>query len=120
MSKYTLLIVDDDYSMRQMLNHQLKRAGFNIVDCGSGEEALDLLEESKYDLLLTDYRMDNMDGLFLIEMCRKVGNEIPIILMTAIELDESAKNILILYEAAYYSKSSDIQKLIDLIDGQLT
>jgi DNA-binding response OmpR family regulator len=67
-----VLIVDDDEIVRASLASLLKRSGYEVACAASGEEALHMLGAARYQVLLTDWQMPNMDGL---ELCRKVRLE---------------------------------------------
>jgi DNA-binding response OmpR family regulator len=67
-----VLIVDDDDIVRASLTSLLKRSGYDVACAASGEEALRMLGAERYQILLTDWQMPNMDGL---ELCRKVRLE---------------------------------------------
>lgn len=73
-----ILIVDDSTSMRQMVEHTLSNAGFSITAAEDGDVALRIAQEhtetngSKFDLVITDINMPNMDGITLIKELRKL------------------------------------------------
>lgn len=72
MSKLAL-IVDDSVSMRQMVGFTLKGAGFEVIEGGNGQEALDRLAQTgtgKVDLIITDLNMPVMDGIAFIQKAR--------------------------------------------------
>jgi two-component system chemotaxis response regulator CheY len=66
----TILAVDDSASMRQMVSFTLKGAGFTVVDAVDGVDALSKAKTGKFDLVLTDVNMPNMDGISLIKELR--------------------------------------------------
>jgi len=65
-----VLTVDDSTSMRQMVAFTLKGAGFDVTEAVDGLEALKLAKQNKYDLVVTDVNMPNMDGISLIRELR--------------------------------------------------
>lgn len=65
-----ILAVDDSASMRQMVSFTLKSAGFEVTEAEDGKVALDLAKKGKYNLILADVNMPNMDGLSLIRALR--------------------------------------------------
>jgi len=71
MSKETILIVDDDSSVRRVVQMQLSEAGYEVQPAASGEEALRILLESSPKLVITDLRMPDMDG---IDLLRRISN----------------------------------------------
>jgi len=65
-----VLIVDDSVSMRQMVSFTLLQGGFEVVEAGHGQEALDRLKSAAVDLVITDLNMPVMDGITLIRSLR--------------------------------------------------
>ncbi|WP_342526065.1 response regulator transcription factor [Chryseomicrobium sp. FSL W7-1435] len=80
----TLLIVDDESSMRRLLDIQLTQKGYHVVTAVSGEEALHTLKAVLVDLLIIDGMMPEMDGFTLSETIRQ-SSEVPILLLTALD-----------------------------------
>jgi two-component system, chemotaxis family, chemotaxis protein CheY len=80
----TALIVDDSFSVRQMLAFTLKDAGFDVVEGANGQEGLNALQASKVDLIITDLNMPVMDGITFIREARKLGPAkfTPILMLT--------------------------------------
>ena len=80
-----VMVVDDDAIVCRSISRMLRGSGFDPVECPDGATALQLLEAQRFDLLLVDVVMPNMDGL---ELCRKLRasaawHSIPIVLLTA-------------------------------------
>ncbi|MER2493851.1 response regulator [Catenovulum sediminis] len=65
-----ILAVDDSASMRQMVAFTLKKAGYDVQQAKDGVEALDMAQNSRFDLVLSDVNMPNMDGISLIRNLR--------------------------------------------------
>lgn len=78
-----VLIVDDELEMARTLCDGLVDQGFDAVPASSGREALALLSEQRFDALVTDLRMTEMDGLSLMAHARKLAPERPTLIMTA-------------------------------------
>lgn len=68
-----ILAVDDSTSMRQMVCFTLKGAGHDVTEACDGQEALDLAQKQRYDLILSDVNMPVMDGITLIKNLRGLG-----------------------------------------------
>ena len=66
----TILAVDDSASMRQMVSFTLKGAGFDVVEANDGVDALSKAKSQKFDLVISDVNMPNMDGISLIKELR--------------------------------------------------
>jgi two-component system, chemotaxis family, chemotaxis protein CheY len=68
-----ILAVDDSATMRRIIKNQLKQAGYEEVDeAGNGREALTMLGQAHYDLLITDWNMPEMNGLDLVKEVRRI------------------------------------------------
>ena len=80
----SILAVDDSASMRQMVAHTLKHHGHTVVDAPDGKVALGKAQQQKFDLVITDVNMPNMDGITLIRELRKLPNYkfTPLLLLT--------------------------------------
>jgi len=66
----TILAVDDSASMRQMVSLTLREAGFDVIEAADGVEALGKARVRRFDLVLSDINMPNMDGISLIRELR--------------------------------------------------
>lgn len=88
--KYTVLIVDDDTLVNEFLTETLTRAGYNCSSALSGEEALTRFKAGSYDIVLTDLKMKEMDGLTLLQQVRTVNPDTAVIMMTAYGTVETA------------------------------
>lgn len=78
-----VLVVDDDTSVSTMLQKVVKSNGIEADTVPSGEEALERLKDTTYDLILLDINMHGMDGFEVVETIRKWGLKTPIIIVSA-------------------------------------
>jgi DNA-binding NtrC family response regulator len=79
----SILAVDDDATSLRVLSGYLKHFGFNVVTVSGGLAALELLRKRDFDLLISDLRMPDMDGITLLEEMRRSNVTIPFIIVTA-------------------------------------
>jgi two-component system, chemotaxis family, chemotaxis protein CheY len=82
-----ILAVDDSATMRRIIKNQLKQAGYDQVDeAKDGKEALTMLAQGGYDLLITDWNMPEMCGLDLVKEVRKneASKGLPILMVTTV------------------------------------
>lgn len=87
---FSLLIVDDNAMNRDMLARRLEREGYNITTATGGEEALKLVHEQEFDLILLDILMPDIDGYKVLEQLKADDRtrEIPVVMLTAVhEMD---------------------------------
>src|SRR5258706_16206101 len=82
-SVHTILVVDDDPAVSTVLLALLRQAGFHTLQAASGAEALECLNRSDIDAVVTDVRMPGMDGLQLLAKCRTRWPDIPVLVITA-------------------------------------
>ncbi|MDR5900782.1 MULTISPECIES: two-component system response regulator GlrR [Halomonas] len=78
-----ILLVDDDVSLLRLLGMRLESRGYRLTTAASGREALRSLEVNRPDLVITDLRMDEMDGLMLFREVQRAAPGLPVILLTA-------------------------------------
>ncbi len=79
----TILVVDDDHEMRDLLRDLLSEEGYDVASAESGEEAARLLETWSYDLVITDLKMSGLSGLDLLHRMRETRPQQAVILITA-------------------------------------
>ena len=79
-----VLIVDDSVSMRQMVGFTLRQGGYDVVEAEHGQDALNKLQSTTVDLVLTDLNMPVMDGITLIQNLRRIPamKSKPILMLT--------------------------------------
>jgi len=84
-AKKTILIVDDEQDLLDLIEYNLKKEGFNVLTAENGEEGIAVAKEGRPDLILLDIMMPKMDGLEAVEIMRKDQDlkNTPIIFLTA-------------------------------------
>jgi ATP-dependent Lon protease len=85
-----ILVVDDEQIARKNLDHILKKEGYIVVMAASGAEALEQIETSTFDVVLTDVRMENISGFDVLEKTKSKYPEIEVIMVTAYASTDSA------------------------------
>ncbi|HUP29009.1 MAG TPA: response regulator [Usitatibacter sp.] len=80
----TILAVDDSLSMRRMVAHVLRLGGYEVLEAGDGEEALEVARSRQVDAVLTDQSMPKMDGIALVRRLRAIAGyaDTPIMVLT--------------------------------------
>ena len=102
-----ILVVDDEERMRQLLVKLLQRAGYEVEQVPCGREALALTRVQVFDLVLTDIRMPEMDGMQLLRLLREERPETAVVMMTAFGSVDSA--VQAMKEGAYHYISKPFQ-----------
>lgn len=85
MNEKKILVADDETHILHVVSLKLRNAGFNVITARDGQEALELAQQEKPDLIITDYHMPQLSGL---ELCQRLKqdpatNTIPAIMLTA-------------------------------------
>jgi DNA-binding NtrC family response regulator len=101
MSKGKLLIVDDEKVAVRNLEHVMKKEGYEVVATQSGANALAHLERQAFDVVLTDLRMEKVDGMQVLQRCRQACPDTEVILITGYATLESAVDAM-KHGAFYY------------------
>ena len=89
-SKYTILVVDDEERLRNLIVTFLSNLGHSCVTAIDGVDALDKMKGNKIDAVVTDRKMPNMDGITLAAKISIHYPELPVMIMTAFEEDHVA------------------------------
>lgn len=110
-----LLIVDDESVILHFLVRVLGREGYSIQTARNGQEALHLLRQQQFDLLLTDIKMDMLDGVQLLQQAKELDSELAVVLLTGHATVDSAVAAL-RYGASNYllkpARNEDILKAV--------
>ncbi len=117
--KPLILVVDDDETQRNMLKKVLLRDGYDIETAFSGKDALEKFKASHADVVVTDIKMPDMNGLDLFREIRNLDQDTAVILMTAYGTIESAVQAMAEGAAYYLTKPLDINHLKVLIKKAL-
>lgn len=86
----SILIVDDELSMREFLEILLTEEGYTVRFAASGEEACTILDREVFDLVITDIRMEDIDGLGVLRKAKELNSETPVIIISAFATAETA------------------------------
>jgi two-component system chemotaxis response regulator CheY len=114
----TILIVEDSATTRALIRAVIEELGeFETVEASSGFEALKMLPQQEYDLIITDINMPDINGLELINFVRNNPryNQIPIIIVSTERSEEDKKRGMALGATAYVTKpfkSLELQEII--------
>jgi DNA-binding NtrC family response regulator len=89
-----ILVVDDDNLVNEFITETLQRSGYKVDSASSGPAALQLIEQQEYDLILTDVRMPDMDGITLLTNVKRLTPDTVVVVMTAFGTVQNAVNAM--------------------------
>jgi CheY-like chemotaxis protein len=110
-----VLVVDDDSDFRKSVARILRLAGAEVSVTGSVEGALQLLDENRWDVVVTDIGMPVLSGYDLIRQARQRGNRVPMIAVTAYDTPEHRRQILRQGFAYHLTKPFDPDHLLAVV-----
>jgi len=110
--KHSVLIVDDERSIRVTLKMLIEDAGYEVSCTDSGEEALEILGQRNFDLLITDLRMKGMDGRELMQAAFLTDPTLEVIFISAYSDVSSAVKAIKIGASDYILKSFDNEELL--------
>jgi two-component system response regulator GlrR len=116
LSKGQILLVDDDLDLLRLLSMRLEAAGYQTVAAESAEEALGRLEMSPFQVMITDLRMEGMQGMALFEAVHQRNPTMPVIILTAHGTIPDAVAATKRGIFAYLTKPFDGQELLESIE----
>jgi DNA-binding response OmpR family regulator len=115
----TILIVDDDPGIRDLLSFKLEKSGFNTETLSSGEDCLDHLDEGPSpDLMLLDVQMPRTDGLEVLDrMQAEPDTDFPVLLLTRVDLSSGSDDVA--GATDYIRKPFRITEVVDAVEAAL-
>ncbi|HET7318985.1 MAG TPA: sigma-54 dependent transcriptional regulator [Nitrospirota bacterium] len=104
MEKANILIVDDEKDICMALNMLLTKEGYTVKEAYNGEQAMERIKQENFDVVMTDIKMEKMDGFEVLKQVQKVSPETSVILMTAFATVGSAVEAMRAGAADYITK----------------
>ena len=111
----TILIVDDEKSMRDFLKILLVKEGYEVIVAGDGEQALAALDKNRIDLVVSDIRMPGISGLELLAKIKDESEDIPVIMITAFASPNDAVQAMKNGAYNYISKPFNVEEIKSVI-----
>jgi DNA-binding NtrC family response regulator len=118
--KNRVLIVDDDETVRTAFRRSLEGLSCNVAAARDGEEALQTMEQSPFDVVLLDMRMPGQDGLSVLRTIKQKWPESEVVIITGYPTVETAKQAVQLGAFDYVAKPVGPQDVINVTDGAFT
>lgn len=119
MARKKILVVDDEKRQREILELILSEENYDVSTAASGEIAIKLVKQDRFDLVLTDLKMSGMDGIQLLSQLMHFDSSIIVILMTAHGSIDSVKEAIKLGAFDYLEKPLEKDKLLEIVRSAL-
>ena len=120
MNRHSILLVDDDPGLLKLLSLRLKANGFEVDTAAGGRQALGRISAAQPDLVITDLRMQGMDGLALFDAVQKLAPALPVIMLTAHGTIPDAVHATRKGVFSYLTKPFDSNELLQCIAKALS
>lgn len=112
---FSIIIVEDEENLANLLLRVLKSEGYEVTSVGSITEAWQLLKKQHFDLLITDIKLPDGDGISFLEKIKSQGVDIEVIVMTAFATVETAISALKMGARDYIRKPFDLEEVISAV-----
>jgi DNA-binding response OmpR family regulator len=109
---FKILVVEDEFYIRDLICKNLQHSGYITIDAKDGLEAFEIIESEHIDLVVTDIMMPHLDGNTLSKRIRQVNEDIPIIMLTALDTFNDKEKGFNSGADDYMVKPVDMQELI--------
>lgn len=114
-NKMTILIIDDEQGIRDMVSYTLQKEGYIVLTVQSGEEGIEQVIKQKIDIVITDIKMPGMDGITVLGKIKEIKPEIEVIVATGYGTMETAIESLRKGAYDYINKPYNIDELLSLL-----
>lgn len=119
LKNYTLLIVDDDEELRDIMCSIFDTYGFTVLSANSGTSAFEIVKKQKINLIVSDIRMADGDGMMLLKKVREHDPEIPVVIFITGFTDIPTEECLKRGAKDVITKPFDRQHLVDTVKSSL-
>ncbi len=113
---YRILVVDDEIEYQRVFSYILQKHGYTVLTCSGGKEALEVLKKNAIDLVMTDLKMPDMDGVELVRQVKLAHEETDVMVITAFGSIETAVEAMKYGASGYSIKNSEPEALLLDID----
>ena len=107
-----ILLVDDERGFVDVISKRMSKRNFDVTKAYSGEEALQALRKTDFDAVILDLKMEDMDGIEILKIFKKIVPDLPVIMLTGHGSEEAARDGIELGASDYLTKPCDFDELI--------
>jgi two-component system, OmpR family, response regulator len=115
-----ILVIDDEPSIRELLDTLLSRKGYGVVLAGSGQKGLEVFRRERPDVVVLDLKMPGMDGLTILQQVRTLNPSQPVIILTGAGTPETEQQVRALGVTEYVGKEFSLHLLGDSLKRLFT
>ena len=115
-----VLVIDDEPLMRKLLGRLLTASGYDVVVTEGGAEAIELLWQNAFDVVVSDVNMPGVDGIEVLRFVRQRDPDLPVILVTACASTDTAIGAVQHHATAYMTKPIDTKRFQEEVAQALT
>lgn len=119
MNEYTIMIIDDEKSQREILSGYLRKKGYKVFSAASGTEGIGIVKSNTVDIILSDYKMPDKTGLEVLNEVKSVNPEIGFVIITAFGTIENAVKAMRAGADNYIAKPLDLDELDLLVEKMI-
>jgi DNA-binding NtrC family response regulator len=116
----TILVIDDEQGIRDLLGTLLRRKGYDVVLAESGRKGLELFRQARPDLIVLDLKMPEMDGLTVLRQIRTLDLRKPVVILTGAGTADAAEQARALGVTEFIEKEFSLHRLGDALKRLLT
>jgi DNA-binding NtrC family response regulator len=110
-----LLLVDDETGFVDVLSKRLAKRNIKVTNAYSGTEAIQALRKEQFDVAVLDLKMNDMDGLEVLKIFKKMDPEMPVLMLTGHGSDQAAREGIASGAFDYLTKPYELEDLIEKI-----
>ena len=110
-----LLLVDDEKGFVNVIAKRMSKRNIDVTEAYSGTEALQALRKADFDVVVLDLKMEDMDGIEVLKIFKKIDPDISVIMLTGHGSEEAAREGIKLGAADYLTKPCDFEELVEKI-----
>ena len=110
------LVIDDDISTLELMKFQLEAEGFNVTTVERGQAGLELVEETEFDIILTDLNLPDFDGIEMVRRCKEISPDTEIIMITGFGSTDKTIEATKAGAFHYVEKPVEFEELLLLIE----
>ncbi len=109
---FRILVTEDDRELRQLFRRVLENSGYEVAEAADGQEALNVLENTYIDLIISDIMMPRVDGYELVRSVRQAGIRIPVLMITARDAFQDMQRGFVSGTDDYMAKPVNVNEMV--------